>query len=113
MRNPKWKREELILALELYFGLEQGQMHKNNSEVISLSKNPRQMKLFTNIPDIIKFRNPSSLSRKLGNFKSVDETYKLNGLKHISKLDVEVWEEFKSRRNTLKDEADRIRKLHL
>ena len=30
MRNPKWYRDELILALDLYFKLEPGQMHARN-----------------------------------------------------------------------------------
>ena len=38
MRNPKWHRDEIILALNLYFNLEPGQIHARNPEVIELSE---------------------------------------------------------------------------
>jgi 5-methylcytosine-specific restriction enzyme A len=36
MRNPKWHRKELILALDLYFKLEPGQISSLNPEIIAL-----------------------------------------------------------------------------
>lgn len=38
MRNPKWHRDELILALELYFRVEPGQIHARNPAIIELSR---------------------------------------------------------------------------
>ncbi len=38
MKNPKWHRDEIILALELYFRTEPGAMHNHNPEVIELSE---------------------------------------------------------------------------
>lgn len=32
-RNPKWQRDELILALDLYFQLEPGQLHAKNPHI--------------------------------------------------------------------------------
>jgi len=37
MRNPKWHRDKVILALDLYFRLEAGQVHASNPEIIELS----------------------------------------------------------------------------
>jgi len=36
-RNPKWQRDELILALDLIFRLEPGQIHAKNLLIIDLS----------------------------------------------------------------------------
>jgi len=35
MRNPKWHRDEVILALDLYFKTEPGQIHARNPEVVA------------------------------------------------------------------------------
>jgi 5-methylcytosine-specific restriction enzyme A len=51
MRNPDWNREELILALDLYFQMDYGQMHGRNSEIIKLSDDLRRLNLHANIPD--------------------------------------------------------------
>lgn len=37
MRNPKWHRDEVLLALDLYFKLELGQIHARNPAIIELS----------------------------------------------------------------------------
>lgn len=113
MRNPNWKREELILALDLYFNLDQGQMQKNNPKVIKISNEIRGLNIHKNIPDKVKFRNPSGVSRKLGNFKSIDNNYKGKGLRHLGKLDIEIWNEFKDYRNKLRKEANKIRRVYL
>ena len=33
-RNPKWQRDELILALDLYFRLEPGQIDARNPLIV-------------------------------------------------------------------------------
>lgn len=38
MKNPTWQRDELILALDLYFQLEPGQIHGRNPQVEELSE---------------------------------------------------------------------------
>ena len=38
MKNPVWIREELILALDLYFRMDYGQMHGRNPHIIRLSE---------------------------------------------------------------------------
>ena len=39
-KNPKWHRDEIILALDLYFNLRDhpGQIHHNHPEIIKLSE---------------------------------------------------------------------------
>ncbi len=111
--NPDWTREELILALNLYYDLDQGQMHKNHPEIIQVSNELRVLNIHKNIPDPIKFRNPSGISRRLGNFKTMDSGYKGEGLPNSGKLAKEIFKEFKNHRDKLRKEADLIRQLYL
>lgn len=37
MRNPKWIRDEVILALDLYFKLEPGQIQAKNPQLVNKS----------------------------------------------------------------------------
>ncbi len=38
MRNPKWHRDEIILALDLYFSSDRGSIDDKNSKIIQVSK---------------------------------------------------------------------------
>ena len=78
-----WTREELILALNLYYKTPFGRLHKGNPDVISLSK--------------LINRTPSSVAYKLVNFASLDPSLKKRGIKgasNASKLDKIIWNEF-------------------
>ncbi len=111
--NPDWTREELILALDLYFDLDQGQMHKGHPDVIRVSNELRELNIHQEIPDQEKFRNPSGISRRLGNFKTMDSGYTGEGLPNSGKLAKSVFKEFTNRRDKLRKEADLIRQLYL
>jgi 5-methylcytosine-specific restriction protein A len=108
--NPDWTREELILALELYFDLEHGQMHKGNPKVIQLSNELRAMNIHNQISDLKKFRNPSSISRRLANFKTMDLLYAGDGLYNSGKLAKEVFKEYSFKKEDLVAKAKNIRK---
>lgn len=111
--NPNWTREELILALDLYFNLDQGQMHKGHPDVIKVSNELRALNIHQEIPDEKEFRNPSGIARRLGNFKTMDSGYKGKGLPNSGKLAKQVFNEFANRKDKLKKEADLIRQLYL
>jgi 5-methylcytosine-specific restriction enzyme A len=113
MRNPDWNREELILALDLYFQMDYGQMHGRNSEIIKLSDDLRRLNLHANIPDKKKFRSPNSVALKLANLKRSDQNFKGSGMRDGGKLEKEIWNEFHGHRDTLKNEADLIKQLYL
>lgn len=72
MRNPKWQRDEIILALDLYFNLESGQMNATNNDIIELSKILNQLPIHENRPDEVRFRNPNGVALKLSNFLAID-----------------------------------------
>lgn len=113
IKNPNWTREELILALDLYFDLDQGQMHKGHPDVIRISNELRELKIHHEIPDPGKFRNPSGISRRLGNFKTMDSGYVGQGLANSGKLAKEIFEEFTNHRDKLRKEAELVRQLYL
>lgn len=113
MKNPVWTREELILALDLYFRLDYGQMHGGNPGVIQLSKELRELNVHTNIPDPDNFRSINSVALKLANFKKLDQNFSGKGMRDGAKQDREIWKEFHRHRNTLKKEADLIKQVYL
>lgn len=110
--NPDWTREELILALDLYFNLDQGKMHKGNLDVIRLSNELRSLNIHNEIPDLTKFRNPSGISRRLGNFKNMDSNYVGEGLTNYGKLAKEIFTEFCQNRDKLRNEVRLIRQFY-
>jgi len=109
MRNPKWHRDEIILALDLYYSLESGQMNSKNPKVIELSELLNRLPIYINRPDYEKFRNPNGVNLKLGNFKHFDPDYSGEGLIGGSKLDKAVLEEFYNKRALLKTIANKIK----
>lgn len=113
MKNPDWNREELILALDLYFQMDYGQMHGRNPLIIRLSEELRKLNIHKNIPDTEKFRSPNSVALKLANLKRSDQNFKGRGMRDGGKLEKEIWNEFHRHRDTLKKEADLIRQLYL
>ena len=104
MRNPGWNRDELILALDLYFRLEYGQMNAKNPEAVELSK------LLTAMNKNHGFeRSVNSIPLKLANFKRLDSNYGGKGMKSGGKLEQEVWNEFAEDRNKLTRFANNLK----
>lgn len=108
-RNPKWHRDEIILALDLYFQLEPGQIHGRNPAVIELSEVINRLPIFDIRPDAEKFRNPNAVGLKLSNFLAIDPNYHGKGMESFSKLDQAVFYEFNHKRDELARIADTIR----
>lgn len=109
MRNPKWHRDEIILALDLYFRLEPGQIHAKNPDVLALSELLNKLPIHTSRPDAEKFRNPNGVGLKLSNFLAIDPNYEGKGMASFSNLDKAVFEEFKDDRLSLKSIARQIK----
>ena len=75
-----WTRDELLLAINLYCKIPFGRIHYTNPEIIELAEKLE--------------RTPGSISYKLANFSSLDQTLDRQGAAHVSKLDRKVWAEF-------------------
>ena len=111
-RNPPWTREELLLALELYFVAGRRQLPSTDQQVKELSDLLDTLKIHTVFERGERFRNPSGVSMKLGNFLSLDPEYSGSGMRNVSSLDREIWEEFAHHQSYLSQVADQIRKAN-
>ena len=111
MRNPKWHRDEIILALDLYSRLEPGKINSSNPEIQELSILLNRLPIHDVRPDEAKFRNPNGVSLKLSNFLAIDPSYGGTGMQSYSKLDKKVFDEFESDTERLNKIANRIRSI--
>ncbi|MEX0662699.1 MAG: HNH endonuclease [Balneolaceae bacterium] len=111
MRNPKWHRDEIILALDLYSRLEPGIINSKNPDIEELSIILNQLPIHDVRPDEAKFRNPNGVSLKLSNFLAIDPSYHGKGMQSFSQLDKKVFEEFESDTDRLHKLANRIRSV--
>lgn len=109
MKNPKWHRDEVILALELYFQLKPGEIHARNPRIIKLSETLNELPIYTNRPDAVKFRNPNGAALKLSNFLAIDPNYHGTGMASYSRLDKSIFEEFQNDREKLHLLASQIK----
>ncbi len=113
MRNPKWERDEVILALNLYFDENRGNIESSNPKIIELSELLNQLPIHSNRPDEEKFRNPNGVTLKLGNFLALDPNYSGKGMESYSKLDEAVFNEYFENLIELREVAEGIRKITL
>lgn len=75
-----WTKEEILIAINLYYKLPFGQYHRRNQTIIEVAE-----KLG---------RTASSLAFKLSNLAALDPSLPQKGFSNYSKLDKEIWEEF-------------------
>jgi len=92
-----WTRDQLLLALNLYFQTPFGKQDSKHSPIIALAEEIG--------------RTPSAVSMKLNNFTSLDPSEKergVTGLSGASKLDRQMWNEFSENRNELAAESEKL-----
>jgi len=111
MRNPKWHRDEIILALDLYFDSNRGTVDATNPKVIALSELLNKLPIFPNKPDQERFRNPNGVSLKLSNFLAIDPDHKGTGMNRHSKLDKAIFDEFVNDKKQLRAIASKIKSI--
>ncbi len=111
MRNPKWHRDEIILALDLYFDKDRGTISNTNAKIIELSKILNLLPIFEDKPDEVKFRNENGVCLKLSNFLAIDPNYAGKGMTGGSKLDEELFFEYKDKLHELNNIATEIKKI--
>ncbi len=107
-KNPPWQRDELLLALDLYFRFNPSHISKSHPEVIKLSKILNSLPIHKERPDEIKFRNPNGVYMKLCNFLRYDPNYSGVGLQRGGKLEEVIWKEFYSEKDKLKNISQNI-----
>lgn len=94
--NRNWNREELILALDLFFRHNPSHISKSHPEVIRLSNLLNRMASGIYEKDE-KFRNPNGVYMKLQNFQSINPNYAAKGLSRGNRLEKVLWDEFAER----------------
>ena len=94
MERKDWTRNELILAINLYCKTPFGRIHQHNPEIIELAN--------------IIGRTPGSVSYKMANIASLDESLAQKGAANVSKLDRIVWNEFFENTEDLAYESERV-----
>ena len=97
MAQNNWTKEETIIAFNVYCKIPFKSSNKSNPTIIKYA-------------DIIG-RSPSALNMKIGNFGRLDPELKkqgIVGLKHGSKLEEEVWNEFNGNWEQLAFESEML-----
>ena len=92
-----WSRNELILAINLYYKISFGRMHSNNPEVKTLAS--------------LIGRTPGSVAYKLVNLASLDPSLQARGIKgasNASNLDKAIWLEFYNNLENLVFESEKL-----
>lgn len=109
MRNPAWQRDELILALDVYFRESYNKLGPTHPAIKELSHLLNQLPIFSVELRNQTFRNPDGVYMKLGNFLAIDPDDPRRGLPSYGKLDELVFREFYADRNQLYRVASAIR----
>lgn len=97
-KRENWDRDQIILALDLYYRTPYGRIHASNSEICELAG--------------LIHRTPSAVVYKMGNLAFHDPVLRSKnktGLSHGAKLDGIVFEEFSSDLASLSEQARIIR----
>ncbi|OAZ99737.1 HNH endonuclease [Halomonas sp. G11] len=106
-KNKPWSRDELILALDLYFRLEPRQNSTDETAIQELSRLLAAIPPLENESRQENYRSPNSITMKIANLQYIDPT-RSGGLKAGGKLDREIWEEFSGDRPRLEATAAAI-----
>lgn len=92
--NPKWTRDELILALDLYMRVNPLHTSEQNPEIVALSETLNALPIHPQAAHGEQFRNPNGVYMKLCNFLRCDPDYEGSGLQRGNRLEQPIWDEF-------------------
>jgi 5-methylcytosine-specific restriction protein A len=107
-RNPTWSRDELILALDLYFRVDLSRVASDDPAIVALSDLLNRLQLHNSSRRNALYRNPNGVRMKLMNFLRFDPNYSGEGLSRGGKLEQQVWEEFSADQSALEQAARSI-----
>ena len=94
MRNPDWVRDEVILAMDLYFRAGQKQLPVSHPDVILVSELLNRLPIHDPASRAATFRNANGINMILGNFLRIDPQHRGAGLGRNNHLQDEVWAEY-------------------
>ena len=96
-KRKNWTRDEIIVALYLYFTIPFAKVNKFHPLIKEYA--------------VLIGRTPSALAMKIGNLGSFDKTLReknITGLSNASQLDRDVWQEFEGKWSLLDEVYQRI-----
>jgi 5-methylcytosine-specific restriction protein A len=111
-RNPSWSRDELILALDLYFTNPANPPGKGSSAVADLSAILNKLHRLNGVSGAPTLRNENGVYLKMMNLRSLDPDYTAQGkvgMQSGGALEKVVWADYEGRRADLKADAEIIR----
>ncbi len=111
-RSPKWQRDELILALDLYLRHRAPPPGKGSDEILELSNTLNRLAEYLGIPREGKYLSPNGAYMKLMNFRRFGPEYTRDGrvgLTRGGKDEKAVWAEFADHPARCHEVAEAIR----
>jgi 5-methylcytosine-specific restriction protein A len=96
-RNPKWTRDELILALDMYLRYGGNPPGKESAEISELSRTLNHLARYLGLAHGDRFRNINGVYMKLMNFRRFDPAFRAVGKVGLARGggdEEEVWAEF-------------------
>lgn len=112
MKLPKWTEDELILTLYLYHEIKRGEKKNSQGVFTEMSRKLRSLNIFPEHQKNPTFRNSNGISRKLGNFASIDPDYKGKGLYACSEMDRSIFMRFYDKPIELRYAVEHINKKY-
>lgn len=115
-RAPRWQRDELILALDLYLKYQEEPLERNAPEVVELSRLLGKFGEMLGVARATTYRNTNGVYMKLMNFRRFDPQALekgSSGLVNGSKDEEHVWTLFAHKPQELSEVADVIRQAIL
>jgi len=104
-----WERDELILALDLYFRVG-ARVPSDDPDVVEVSDLLRGLPLNQGVVRERAFRSPDSVHLKLQNFLSIDPAHDAKGMAHASQADRQVWKDFSADHGLVNRLAKQLRR---
>ena len=111
-RNPDWTRDEIILALDLYFTNPANPPGKESAAVAALSDLLNKLHRLNGASASETFRNPNGVYLKMMNIRALDPAFTSQGkvgMKAGGALERVLWAEYIGRRAELAADAKTIR----
>lgn len=111
-RNPKWSRDELILALDMYMNNPASPPSKTSAEVVALSALLNKMHRLSGADASPTLRNENGVYLKMMNLRALDPAFIVQGkvgMQAGGNLEKVVWKDYAGQRDRLADDARAIR----
>lgn len=100
-RNPRWLRDELIIALEFYLRHAPTIPGKKSKEIAELGDSLNRLRMSLGGETSATLRNRNAVYMKLMNFKRLDPNYEGKGLQRGNRDEEIVWNRYVSRSSEL------------